>query len=52
MEKIYLKKEQQSDWGGNLSEKQIKYAAQDTQYLFEIKDKLNDLLNREKEKLI
>ena len=44
------KKEQQSDWGGNLSEKQIKYAAQDTQYLFEIKDKLNDLLNREKRK--
>ena len=44
------KKEQQSDWGGNLSEKQIKYAAQDTQYLFEIKDKLIDLLNREKRK--
>ena len=44
------KKEQQSDWGGNLSEKQIKYAAQDTQYLFEIKEKLNELLNREKRK--
>ena len=31
------KKEQQSDWGNpNLSEKQISYAAQDTEYLFEI----------------
>ena len=35
------KKEQQSDWGDpNLSEKQINYAAQDTQYLFQIKDRL------------
>ena len=42
------KKEQQSDWGGNLSEKQIKYAAQDTQYLFEIKEKLSKMLVREK----
>ena len=33
------KKEQQSDWGNpNLSTKQISYAAQDTEYLFEIKD--------------
>ena len=32
------KKEQQSDWGNpNLSEKQIKYAASDTEYLFEIR---------------
>ena len=32
------KKEQQSDWGDpNLSEKQISYAAQDTEFLFEIK---------------
>ena len=32
------KKEQQSDWGDpNLSEKQINYASQDTQYLFQIK---------------
>ena len=32
------KKEQQSDWGNpNLSSKQISYAAQDTEYLFEIK---------------
>ena len=43
------KKEQQSDWGNpNLSEKQISYAAQDTQYLFEIKDKLTKMLIREK----
>ena len=42
------KKEQQSDWGDpNLSEKQINYAAQDTQYLFEIKDKLTKMLIRE-----
>ena len=43
------KKEQQSDWGDpNLTEKQINYAAQDTQYLFEIKDKLSKMLEREK----
>ena len=43
------KKEQQSDWGNpDLTEKQIAYAAQDTQYLFEIKDKLTKILEREK----
>jgi len=43
------KKEQQSDWGNpNLSSKQISYAAQDTEYLFEIKDKLIKMLIREK----
>jgi ribonuclease D len=43
------KKEQQSDWGNpNLTEKQINYAAQDTKYLFEIKDKLTKMLEREK----
>ena len=43
------KKEQQSDWGNpNLSNKQINYAAQDTEYLFEIKDKLTTMLIREK----
>ena len=43
------KKEQQSDWGNpNLSPKQISYAAQDTEYLFEIKDKLTKMLLREK----
>ena len=43
------KKEQQSDWGNpNLSPKQISYAAQDTEYLFEIKEKLIKMLIREK----
>ena len=43
------KKEQQSDWGDpNLSEKQIKYAASDTEYLFEIRNKLVKMLEREK----
>ena len=43
------KKEQQSDWGNpNLTEKQINYAAQDTQYLFEIKNKLVMMLERDK----
>ena len=43
------KKEQQSDWGNpNLSEKQIKYAASDTEYLFEIRKKLIQMLKREK----
>ena len=43
------KKEQTSDWGNpNLTEKQIKYAQQDTEYLFEIKDKLTKILAREK----
>ena len=43
------KQAQTSDWGDpNLSEKQISYAAQDTQYLFEIKDKLTKMLIREK----
>ena len=43
------KKEQQSDWGDpNLSDKQISYAAQDTEFLFEIKEKLKNMLEREK----
>ena len=43
------KKEQQSDWGDpNLSEKQISYAAQDTEFLFEIRNKLKAMLEREK----
>ncbi len=42
------KKEQQSDWGDpNLTDKQIKYAAQDTKYLFEIKEKLVKMLDRD-----
>ena len=43
------KKEQQSDWGNpNLTNKQISYAAQDTEYLFDIKEKLTKMLMREK----
>ena len=43
------KKEQQSDWGDpNLSDKQIKYAASDTEHLFEIRNKLVKMLEREK----
>ena len=45
------KKEQQSDWGNpDLSEKQINYAAQDTEYLFEIRKKLLKMLTRENRK--
>ena len=45
------KKEQQSDWGNpNLSEKQINYAAQDTEHLFEIRKKLFEMLVRENRK--
>ena len=48
-DKDISKKEQQSDWGNpNLSSKQISYAAQDTEYLFEIKKKLTEMLIREK----
>ena len=43
------KKEQTSDWGNpNLSEKQVQYAQRDTEFLFEIKDKLTKILIREK----
>ena len=42
------KKEQQSDWVIQISEKQIKYAASDTEYLFEIRKKLISMLEREK----
>lgn len=43
------KKQQQSDWGNpELTDSQIKYAAQDTQYLFAIKEKLSKMLSREK----
>ena len=48
-EKDISKKEQTSDWGNpNLSEKQIQYAQKDTEFLFEIKDKLRQILVREK----
>lgn len=43
------KREQTSDWGDpNLTEKQIKYAAADTEFLPEIKNKLTKMLIREK----
>ena len=43
------KKEQQSDWGNpNLTPKQISYAAQDTEHLFDIREKLTKMLVREK----
>ena len=43
------KKEQQSDWGNpNLTSNQISNAAADTEHLFEIKDKLTEMLKREK----
>ena len=42
------KNEQSSDWGGNLTEAQKKYAATDVLYLHKIKDKLDEMLIREK----
>ena len=46
---IELEKEQQcSDWGAeNLSEEQLKYAANDVLYLHALKEKLDALLDRE-----
>tara|TARA_B100001123_G_C15262651_1_gene1007172 strand:- start:255 stop:878 length:624 start_codon:yes stop_codon:yes gene_type:complete len=41
------KKEQTSDWGGSLTSKQIEYAARDTEFLFEIRNKLEKMLERE-----
>ncbi len=48
LNKNISKNEQSSDWGGNLSEDQKKYAATDVLYLHKIKDQLNDILIREK----
>ena len=42
------KTEQSSDWGGELSKEQQKYAATDVLYLHKIKDKLDSMLLREK----
>ena len=39
---------QSSDFGGDLSEKQLKYCAQDVIYLHKIYDSLNNILIREK----
>ncbi|MBF96436.1 MAG: Ribonuclease D [Alphaproteobacteria bacterium MarineAlpha9_Bin4] len=42
------KQQQSSDWGKNeLSQNQINYAANDVLYLHEIKEKLDDILERE-----
>ena len=42
------KQYQSSDFGGSLSEKQLKYCANDVIYLHKINSKLNDILLREK----
>jgi ribonuclease D len=42
------KKQQSSDWGnGEISEKQLEYAASDVLYLHALKEKLNKMLIRE-----
>ena len=42
------KSEQSSDWGGDLTKEQQKYAATDVLYLHKIRDKLDKMLIREK----
>tara|TARA_B100000575_G_scaffold177586_1_gene142413 strand:+ start:84 stop:692 length:609 start_codon:yes stop_codon:yes gene_type:complete len=46
--KSISKTEQSSDWGGDLTNDQQKYAATDVLYLHRIKDKLDKMLLREK----
>ena len=46
--KSISKTEQSSDWGGDLTKDQQKYAATDVFYLHKIKDKLDMMLLREK----
>ena len=46
--KSISKTEQSSDWGGDLSKEQQKYAATDVLHLHKIKDKLDSMLLREK----
>ena len=46
--KSISKTEQSSDWGGELTKEQQKYAATDVLYLHKIKDKLDMMLLREK----
>ncbi len=48
LNKSISKNEQTSDWGGELSENQLKYAATDVLYLHKIKKKLDKMLEREK----
>jgi len=46
--KSVSKTEQSSDWGGELTNEQQKYAATDVLYLHKLKDKLDMMLLREK----
>ena len=46
------KAEQSSDWGGNLSKEQKKYAATDVLHLHKIKKKLDVMLERENRVII
>ena len=46
--KSISKTEQSSDWGGELTKEQLKYAATDVLYLHKIKEKLDKMLKREK----
>ena len=46
--KSISKTEQSSDWGGELTKEQQRYAATDVLYLHKIKDKLDSMLLREK----
>ena len=48
LNKNISKAEQSSDWGGELSIQQQKYAATDVLYLHKIRDKLDKMLIREK----
>ena len=48
LNKNISKAEQSSDWGGDLSKDQQKYAANDVLYLHKIKEKLDEMLKREK----
>ena len=48
LNKNISKSEQTSDWGGELSKEQQRYAATDVLYLHKIKDRLNKMLIREK----
>lgn len=41
------KREQSSYWGGNISEEQLRYAANDVLYLHRIRNRLNEILESE-----
>ena len=48
LNKSISKTEQSSDWGGDLTKDQQRYAATDVLYLHKLKDKLNKMIIREK----